>query len=237
MSTHAKFYAAVDTGEVLNQRLEAFLDQYRSYRADHQAPLSIADVGCGAHAVLHRHVHPDDEYVGIDVKPKLAVDVDRYVQADLNEDDLAEAVDGHRFDVIFCGEVLEHVFSPDRLLRQLHAVMHEESLLILSTPNLAYWINRLLLLVGISPLFVENSAEVKLGRRLRAFGQGNETQGHIRLFTNRAAVELIRRERFELLRTLSVPVWNLPLDGLICRLSPNLAPVNVYILRRSPGVL
>jgi hypothetical protein len=127
------------------------------------------------------------------------------------------------------------VFSPDRLLRELRSIMHERSVLILSTPNLAYWVNRILLVAGISPLFVENSAEVKLGRRLRALGQGNETQGHIRLFTHRAALELIHREGFELLRTRSVPVWNLPLDRVLCRVSHKLAPVNIYILRaRSP---
>jgi SAM-dependent methyltransferase len=231
MTTDTEFYAAVATGEDLNERLKVFLEEYRNYRQDEERRLAVADVGCGAHAVLHRHVDPTDDYVGIDVKPRLEVEIERYVQADLNMDDLSEAVGGDRFDVIFCGEVLEHVFSPDRLLRQLRSVMHERSLLILSTPNLAYWVNRILLLVGISPLFVENSAEVKLGRRLRALGQGNETQGHIRLFTHRAAVELIRREGFELLRTRSVPVWNLPLDRLLCRMSHKLTPVNIYMLR------
>jgi hypothetical protein len=104
--------------------------------------------------------------------------------------------------------------------------------LILSTPNLGYWVNRLLLLVGISPLFVENSASVKLGRRFRFLGQGNATQGHIRLFTYRAARDLLELQGFELLRTRSVPFWSFPVDRLVCRVSRSLAPDNVYVARR-----
>jgi hypothetical protein len=79
---------------------------------------------------------------------------------------------------------------------------------------------------------VENSALVKLGRRTRFLGQGNETQGHIRLFTYRAMRELLALQKFELLRVRAVPVWKFPIDRVICRLSPSLAPDIVYVARR-----
>jgi len=230
VETHADFYRQVETGEEINARLQVFLDEYRAHRARLGRPVSVLDVGCGTHAVLHRQVDPADAYTGVDVKPEIEAPIPRYAQVDLNEEDLSAALGGDTFDVVFCGEVLEHVFSPDRLLRQLRAVLGPDGLLILSTPNLAYWVNRLLLLAGISPLFVENSAEVKLGRRTRLLGQGNETQGHIRLFTHRAALDLIAREGFHVVGLRSVAFWNLPVDRLIARLSHKLAPINVYLL-------
>jgi SAM-dependent methyltransferase len=133
--------------------------------------------------------------------------------------------------VIFCGEVIEHLFSPDALLEDLKSLLRRDGLLILSTPNLAYWANRVLLPFGISPLFLENSAVVKLGRRFRFFGQGNRTEGHVRLFTYTAARDLLVLHGFELLRTRSAPVWNFAIDRLVCRLSPSLAPDNIYIAR------
>jgi 2-polyprenyl-3-methyl-5-hydroxy-6-metoxy-1,4-benzoquinol methylase len=231
MSTLPEFYDQVATGYDLNPRLRVFLDEYRRHRGTLGRDLDVLDVGCGARAVLQQHVERGDRYFGTDIKTAPEVDVERYARVDLNEDSLADAFETRTFDVVFCGEVMEHVFSPDRLLRELRSVLHEQSLLIVSTPNLAYWVNRILLLGGISPLFVENSAEVKLGRRTRFLGQGNETQGHIRLFTHRAALELLERERLDVVGVRSVPVWNLPIDKLVCRFSPKLSPVNIYLTR------
>jgi hypothetical protein len=232
MSTHVEFYEQVGTYTEPVARHRVFTAAYVEHRTRMGSrPLDVLDVGCGEHAVLLRGTHSDDPYYGVDVKADIATSLERYACLDLDREDLASAWPGQTFDVVFCGEVIEHVFSPDRLLRQLTNVMHAESLLVLSTPNLAYWINRVLLALGISPLFVENSSEVVLGRRFRALGQGNATQGHLRLFTHRAMVDLLKRHEFRILRATSVPVWDLPGDGLICRVAPKLGPNSVFLLQ------
>jgi SAM-dependent methyltransferase len=232
MTTHAEFYAHVPTEASLQPRLQMFLEEHRAHRAAQGRPLDVLDVGCGDHAVLAGHLEEGDRYHASDVKPSIKAPIEDYRPVDLNEGDLPGTWEGRRFDVVFCGEVMEHVFSPDRLLRQLAAVMHRDSLLLLSTPNLAYWLNRVLLLAGITPAFVENSAEVQLGRRFKVLGQGRTTQGHVRLFTVPAAHELFARERFELLRTRPYVAWNLPVDRVVARFSPRLAPGNVFVLRK-----
>ncbi len=231
MSTHAEFYEQVATYERPVERHVVFLDAYRSHRASAPEGIDVLDVGCGEFAVLGQGIEPGDRYHAVDVKETISVPLERYAPIDLDREDLADAFPGTTFDVVFCGEVIEHVFSPDRLLRQLASVLRPGGLLVLSTPNLAYWVNRGLLVLGISPLFVENSAEAVLGRRLKALGQGNPTQGHVRLFTHRAMLDLLARERFTVLGVRSTPVWNLPGDRLVCRYAPHLAPVNTYLLR------
>jgi SAM-dependent methyltransferase len=232
--TAEEFYEQVETAiPDLDARLRVFLDEYRSHRAGAEGrPLRVLDVGCGRRPVLGSHVDPADEYCGCDIAVP-EVELACFKRVNLNEDSIADAFGGQRFDVVFCGEVIEHVFNPDALLEDLATLMGRDSLLVLSTPNLAYWVNRLLLLAGISPLFVENSARVKLGRRFGFLGQGNETQGHIRLFTYRAIRDLLELQQFQLLRVRPVPVWNFAIDRLICRLSPSLAPDIVYIARRA----
>jgi SAM-dependent methyltransferase len=228
------FLEAVDTAErTLVPRLRVFVAEYRRHRAATGGrPLRVLDVGCGPQAVLARHLGPGDTYVGCDYRPEAEVPLERYVSIDLNEDSLAERLRGEQFDVVFCGEVIEHLFSPDALLDDLRELLATGGVLILSTPNLGYYVNRGLLLLGISPLFLENSADVKLGRVTRRLGQGNVTEGHIRVFTYRALRDLVARKGFRVLRVVPTTVWGFPLDRVLGRI-PSLAADNVLVLARA----
>ena len=102
------------------------------------------------------------------------------------------------FEVVVCGEVIEHVIDTDTLLVEIHRVLAPHGRLILTTPNLAYAPNRLLLLLGIQPLFTETSLRTNLGRGLKALGQGNQTEGHLKIFTGPAMRDILRRTNFEI---------------------------------------
>jgi SAM-dependent methyltransferase len=236
MRTYQQFLEERDSSvPELNARLEIFLSEYLRYRSSlsPDRSLSLLDVGCGSQAVLARYTVDGDVYHGCDYPSSIALEVDHYWSLDLNTTSVAEtAPDGVRYDVVFCGEVLEHLFSPDALLRDLRTLMQPSGILILSTPNLGYYVNRLLLLVGISPLYLENSAERKLGRKTRLLGQNNPTEGHVRLFTYGAAKDLIAREGFEIARVTPTITWDFPPDRLVCRVSRSLAPNNVFVLTR-----
>lgn len=227
---YRNFYARIGTGIEVNARLALLLRLYEEHRKGLGRPVSVLDVGCGHEAVLSRSLHPEDTYTGCDIVPPV-VPIPSFVMVDLNEDNLSQKFSGATFDVLFCGEVIEHLFNPDGLLEGLRALMTKESLLLLSTPNLAYWVNRLLLVAGISPLFLENSSRTKLGRRWKGLGQGNPTEGHIRVFTHRAMLDLVRQQRFEVAGVYAYPTWAMPVDRLVCRVSHHLAPGNIYALR------
>lgn len=103
----------------------------------------------------------------------------------------------HSFDVVVCGEVIEHVIYTDRLLLEIKRVLKPTGTLVLTTPNLGYAVNRLLLLFGIQPLFTETSYHQNLGRIFGFLGQGKQTQGHLKVFTSRALRELLEACGFE----------------------------------------
>lgn len=226
-----EFYARNETTwtPANTERLERFVAAYREHRVRLGRPLRILDLGCGREPYLARRTVEGDDYWGADIAPP-HVAVKNFVLVDFNTFEGAIALEDMTFDVIYCGELIEHVFSPDSLLEWLKTLMHKESLLILSTPNLAYWVNRLLLMLGITPLFLENSSRTRLGRRFRFLGQGGPVQGHVRVFTHRAMLELLAEQQFKVTSVSSVPVWNLPLDRLACR-SPYFGADNIYLLR------
>jgi 2-polyprenyl-3-methyl-5-hydroxy-6-metoxy-1,4-benzoquinol methylase len=231
LRTPQDFYMRVDTTvHELNHRLRVFIDEYTRVRARRARPLRVLDVGCGRYAVLSRALDPADSYVGCDIAPLApGIDVEQFHLIDVNAERIGDRIDGEPFDLVFCGEVVEHVFSPDALMEDLKGVMGDDGVLIVSTPNLAYWVNRLLLLVGISPLFVENSSRTKLGRRLKALGQGNPTEGHIRLFTYRAMRDFLSGQRLTVERTIGSPVWSNGIDRVVAKLAVGLAPDITYV--------
>ena len=70
------------------------------------------------------------------------------IEADLNRDlPVLEAGHSH----VLCGDVLEHLVDPERVLRWLHASLAEDGQLVASLPNSAHWFVRLNVLFGRFP--------------------------------------------------------------------------------------
>lgn len=155
----------------------------------------VLDLGCGDGSFAARlsKVISVKSIHGIDRSPEavqLALDkgVDAHL-VDLDEQDIPFP-DGY-FDAIFAGEIIEHVFDPDRLLSEANRVLKDGGVLVITTPNLSSWFNRLFLLFGYQPLFMDVSPRHSTGHPF-SFGPF----GHVRLFTLRALLELLKLHGF-----------------------------------------
>ena len=124
-----------------------------------------------------------------------AVEKTRNKGVNARQCDLDEGIcfEKESFDLVFCGEVIEHVFDPDLLLDEIWRILAPGGHLILSTPNLAAWYNRILLLLGIQPIFSDTSTKKNYGRVFKLLGQGSQPVGHLRLYTLRAIKEILTR--------------------------------------------
>jgi hypothetical protein len=102
---------------------------------------------------------------------------------------------------------------------------------MLSTPNLAAWYNRALLLAGVQPVFSEVSLRGIHGR------PGREVVGHLRLYTARALRGLLTASGFDVVRIAGAPFHGVPrplrpLDRLACA-APSAASILLVHARRS----
>jgi len=95
------------------------------------------------------------------------------------------------FDCVVAAEIIEHLFDTDQFVSEIYRVLRKGKCLLLSTPNIAYLPNRLLLALGVQPLFTETSTIKHMGRWLPLFGQGRVTEGHTKIFTLGALTELL----------------------------------------------
>jgi SAM-dependent methyltransferase len=94
------------------------------------------------------------------------------------------------FDLVFCGEVIEHVYSPDHLLEEVKRLLRPGGYAVLTTPNLASWRNRIALFLGWQPFGTEVSTRYRVGNPRAPRGV---PCGHIRVFVPRALRELCER--------------------------------------------
>ena len=124
-------------------------------------------------------------YVGVDISHESIKAAKEsgisVIQLDASRENLPFEPDS--FDIVLCSEVIEHLYDPDFAVEQLKRVLRPTGKMIITTPNLAAWYNRLLLLSGTQPIHTEVSTRRILGRRLSILGQGGIPVGHIRLYT------------------------------------------------------
>lgn len=137
------------------------------------------------------------------------------------------------------GEVLEHLVYPQEFLERAVKLLPLGGLLLLSTPNLAAWHNRLLLLGGFSPSNYSMLPGRHLGvprivtRVAHAGGYGD----HIRVFTYKALRELFSAPPWQLVRITarSDVELNRPyhrVRTMLSRLMPPSARETVFVCAR-----
>ncbi len=103
------------------------------------------------------------------------------------------------FDVVSSFEVIEHLTNPDHMLKEACRVLRRGDTLLISTPNLASWVNRVVFLLGYQPYNVEVSMETIVGVPYRE-GIFGMPSGHIRAFTLRALKEILEYHGFKVVK-------------------------------------
>lgn len=96
------------------------------------------DVGCGAVAGTTQHGQ-----IKIDVK-KPSLKLGNFIQADAHH----LPFKNNSFDIAYFFEVIEHVDSPVKCLREIHNVLKSSGMIYLSTPNPLHYRNCLMALRG-----------------------------------------------------------------------------------------
>lgn len=155
------------------------------------------------------------------------VDIDQTVAAQarldglegiaLNVDVAGLPFETESFDLVYAGEILEHLYFPDNFLKEVNRVLKKSGKFVLTTPNIASWYNRILLLIGLEPVNLETSNELVLGRKFRFLGEYQQPVGHIRIFNKDALKKLLCITGFKLERISGYHRGDIPLDRLFSK--------------------
>jgi SAM-dependent methyltransferase len=221
----------VRSGQLRTRRLLHLLD---GILGSADGPMRIVDVGCGdgmcteltAAAAGGRH-----HVVGVDwAAGPLKQAAERGLTLVRGSLDEGLPFASGSVDVVILSEVVEHLVDTDGGLAELYRVLRPGGHLVLSTPNMAAWFNRGLLLAGIQPIFSEVSLRRVYGR------PGAVVAGHLRLFTKPALTGFLADRGFAGIRVSGacyhdVPRPLRPLDRCF-RLIPGLAAILMVHARK-----
>ena len=121
--------------------------------------------------------------------------MDRVIVADFTDGaELAKELGDARFDVIMFSDVLEHTVDPGGVLSGFLDYLSDDGRIVVSVPNVANWVTRFGLLFG----------------RFTYTATGVLDRTHLRFFTRRSAIELVRGCGLEVRPWTSLRCWCAP---------------------------
>jgi 2-polyprenyl-3-methyl-5-hydroxy-6-metoxy-1,4-benzoquinol methylase len=153
----------------------------------------VLDVGCSSGYLARPLRERANTIVGLELDPAAASEAEAFCERVLVGDveTMALPLEPGSFDVVLCGDVVEHLRDPAATLARLRPFLRPGGRLVLSTPNVANWAIRLSLLAG----------------RWRYTDRGILDRTHAHLFTRATLREALEEAGYRVERIdFSVPV-------------------------------
>lgn len=173
----------------------------------------ILDIGC-KYATLKNMLLNDKietDYYGVDISAKVFHKIknfnpEKFFIADASKELPFEK---EKFDYVFALEIIEHVESPTNMLNEIHRVLKNSGVLVLSVPNVYCW-NEI----------VGNLKKMQ------------DTEGHISAFTFQIMERLLKFTNFEV-EDIRGTYWRVPFSRRVLKTRYFLLKTNNLFLTRS----
>ena len=150
--------------------------------------MKVLDIGCNTGELGNLFIKKNCEVTGIDYKVNQNQKLKNYIEQNL--DNGLPEINYDQFDYVLILDVIEHLKDPENFLIELKKLKNNLKVKVLiSTPNIAFFIMRLMLLIG----------NFNYGSR------GILDKTHTRLFTFSSFSNLVRQSDFSILKSYGVP--------------------------------
>jgi SAM-dependent methyltransferase len=195
MDNKSKFYDEIDVvemGEFEKKRAEKIIEMIKDLHIS-----NFIDLGCLPPMTEYFAEKLDCKGIGVNISKKVIKSFKdkngkvKYIVADVEQLNLRK-----KFDLVICGELIEHVFDVDKFVEKIKDMMHENSYLLLTTPNLASLFNRISLLLGWQPRGINPSRKILLNPLTKY----DYNWGHVSMFTYAALKKFLEAYGFKILK-------------------------------------
>jgi ubiquinone/menaquinone biosynthesis C-methylase UbiE len=160
----------------------------------------LLDVGCGNGSLMFKVPQNFNLICGVDISPSRIQEAQKLAKQKFpsNNDlhfsvcdiDKGISFPDATFNTVICLAVLEHIFDPFSVVREIHRILKNDGILILEVPNIAYLKYRIQLLFGKLPV---TSSPLNW----REIGWDG---GHLHYFTKKSLSKLLEESGFKILK-------------------------------------
>jgi SAM-dependent methyltransferase len=150
--------------DLRESRLKKVAQFIKTYR-----PGKMLDAGCSAGDFSAQFINSGWQVYGVDISPaKVNHACKRGLIAIVADIEDKLPYQRNYFDLIFAGELIEHLFDTTHFLKECHRILKPNAKLIITTPNIASLENRIRIVLGKQPIWVDYKAELSSGH-IRAY--------------------------------------------------------------------
>lgn len=147
---------------------------------------TIFDIGCAA-GVLGKNLRANEKVstlIGAEIFKEAAQDaLCFYDSVHIGDIETLDLDYDNYFDFVICGDIIEHLRDPDKLLMNIHRWLKKEGTLIVSIPNIRFW--RVLIDLVLRGLWEYQDA-------------GILDRTHLRFFTRRSFCVTLEKAGFKI---------------------------------------
>jgi len=215
-----------------NHRLKLMKDIFKKLPLK---PEAILDIGCGTGYFTNflKENFPKAEVIGTDISKKaLNLGKEKYKNVEFRfaNSEASLPFKNKYFDLIVSAETIPCIKDTDTFLSEISRVSKKGASLMLTTPNLSSWLNRLLIATGkplfyYEPSFRKTLPLLKIGKYTFP-NRDLPPTGLLRVFNSEILSKLLREYDFNIIKVYGVSLLSLkilkPLDLFFCQI-PNLA--------------
>ena len=148
------------------------------------------DIGCRDGYWSKRLIDKGYSVSALDLEPKYKPALKHNIESGLPFNDQS-------FDLVWCTEVIEHLYKPRYLLKEIERVLKPKGMAVLTTPNSGWWLYAIVSLWGWTPKKLQNPDHKQFFKEkdLRGMAEWCDFLGYfpytIRFFPIRSLVGLL----------------------------------------------
>ncbi len=109
------------------------------------------------------------------------------------------------FDVVIAGDIIEHLYDTEKFVQEAYRVLKKGGIFLVSTPNINCYYNRLLVLFGKMPIWIEAAPNLIFTPFSDRFEEIYNT-GHVRVFNRYSLSKLLKTFGFHVEKIKGVPL-------------------------------
>jgi len=139
--TTKKGVLAVATGALVHCGFKNDFERDDLVRLVPEGVKRVLDMGCamGGYGRTLKQLYPDIFLTGIEINPIMAQSAERHYDKVLKCHAEEANLTGN-FDLVNCGDILEHLRDPWRMLKRIHSLINDDGgYLVISLPNVGHW--------------------------------------------------------------------------------------------------